>query len=121
MRHGRDDLVPAHQHRREVAVPETGNLDRAGICFQQRPAAEAVADRPGADPHHVDGQPQIRVERQHLGDLAAADVHVVGERVRELGRHWPDVPADPAEVVEQAHTLARELLELGRHAGEDSP
>jgi hypothetical protein len=119
--HGRDDLVAPHQHRRAVAVAEAGNLDGARICLQQRPPTEAIADRPRADAHDVGGEAQVRVERDDLGDLAASDVHVVGERVGELRRHRADVAADPAEVVEQARPFERKRLEPGRHAGEDSP
>jgi FdhD protein len=47
-------------------------------------------------------------------DLAAADVHVVGERVRELGSDRPHLPAHPAEVVQQFRALPRQLgQELG--------
>ncbi len=45
--------------------------------------------------------------------LAAADVHVVGERVRELRRDRTDFPADPAEVVEQARAVGRQLGQHG--------
>ena len=98
---------PRISHRRQVAVAEAGNLDRARVRLQQRSSAEAVADRPGADADDVDRQAQVRVEGDDLRHLAAADVHVVGERVRQVGRHRPDVAANPAEVVEQARAFAR--------------
>jgi hypothetical protein len=41
--------------------------------------------------------------------LAAADVHVVGERVRQLRRDRTDLTADPAEVLEQPRTVDRQL------------
>ena len=41
--------------------------------------------------------------------LAAADVHVVGERVGQLHRDRSDLAADASEVVEQARPLARKL------------
>ncbi len=121
-------IAAARRGRRELAVPEARHLDdgeplrrellRVG---EQVAAAEAVADRAGAHAHDVDRQAQVRVERDDLGNLAAADVHVVGERVGELGRDRPDVPAHPAQVVEQPGALARKLLQARRHAGEDIP
>ena len=50
--------------------------------------------------------------------LAAADVHVVGERVRELGRDRADLAADAAEVVEEPRAVCRQLGEE-RGQGED--
>ena len=50
--------------------------------------------------------------------LAAPDVHVVGERVRELGRDRPDLAADAAEVVEQPRPRDRQLGQE-RGQGED--
>ena len=41
--------------------------------------------------------------------LAAPDVHVVGEGVRELHRDRPDLATDTAEVVEEPCALTREL------------
>ena len=121
VRHGGHDLVAAHHRGSEVAVADARHLDRARALLEQRAAAEAVADRPRADPDDVGRQAQVRVERGHLGHLAAADVHVVGERVRELGRDRAEVPADPAEVVEELRALARKLVQPGRHAPDDSP
>jgi FdhD protein len=40
--------------------------------------------------------------------LAAPDVHVVGDRVGELGRERPDLTPHPAEVVQQPRPLPRE-------------
>ena len=46
--------------------------------------------------------------------LAAADVHVVGDRVGELGREGPDLAPHPSEIVQQPRPLPRELRqELG--------
>ncbi|MDQ3890973.1 MAG: hypothetical protein M3312_10550, partial [Actinomycetota bacterium] len=45
--------------------------------------------------------------------LAAADVHVVGERVRDLGGDGADLTPETPEVVEQPRPLGRELLEEG--------
>jgi hypothetical protein len=73
--------------------------------------AEAVANRADADAHGVDGHLEERVEGDDLVHLAAAHVHVVGERVRELGRDRADLAADAAEVVEQARPLLRQLWE----------
>jgi hypothetical protein len=78
----------------------------------------AVADRPGADADDVDRLLQERVERDDLVHLAAADVHVVGQRVRELGRERADLAADPPEVVEQSRPVGRKLREE-RGQGED--
>jgi len=47
--------------------------------------------------------------------LAAADVHVVGERVRELRGDRADLAADAPEVVQQARPLLRQL---GKNLGE---
>jgi acetylornithine deacetylase len=43
--------------------------------------------------------------------FATADVHAVGDRVRELGRDRPDLAPNAPEVVEQARPLRRQLLE----------
>ena len=46
--------------------------------------------------------------------LAAADVHVVGDGVGELGREGPDLAPHPAEIVQQPRPLPRQLRqELG--------
>jgi hypothetical protein len=46
--------------------------------------------------------------------LAATDVHVVGERVRELRREWADLPANASQVVQEPRPLLRKLgQELG--------
>jgi hypothetical protein len=47
--------------------------------------------------------------------LAAADVHVVRERVGELGRERADLAADATEVVQQPRPLLRQL---GKNLGE---
>jgi len=121
VRDRRDDLVAAHHGRGQVAVADAGHLDRARALLEQRTAAEAVANRSRADPADVGRQAEVGVERGHLGHLSAADVHVVGELVRELGRDRAEVPADPAEVVEELRALARKLVQAGRHAADDSP
>jgi hypothetical protein len=47
-------------------------------------------------------------------NLAAADVHVVGEGVRELRRDGTDFPTHPAEVVQEPSALGGKLRqELG--------
>jgi FdhD protein len=47
-------------------------------------------------------------------NLAAADVHVVGDGVGELGRQRPDLASDAAEIVQQPGPLPRQLRqELG--------
>ena len=48
--------------------------------------------------------------------VAVAQVHPVGERVRELRRDRADLAAQPAEVVEQPHTLRGQFVEQGREA-----
>ena len=108
------DLVAVHPDRRQVAVADArdGELARAG------PRAGAVAHRPGADANDVHRHLQERVERDDLVHLAAADAHVVGERVRELGRDRADLAANPPEVVEQPRARGRELREE-RGQGED--
>ncbi len=71
----------------------------------------AVADRPDADPDGVRLHLEERVERDDLVHLPAADVHAVGNSVGELGCDRSDLPADAAEVVEEACPLGRQLLE----------
>ena len=114
--HGRDDLVAARHRGREVAMAEARDLDRAGRALEELARAEAVADGPGADAYGVGGNLQERVERDDLVHLAAADVHVVGERVRELHRDRADLAPDAAEVVEEPCPLARKLGEQRREA-----
>ena len=46
--------------------------------------------------------------------VAAAEVHPVGERIRELRRDRPDLAPEPPEVVEQPRSLGRQLLEQAR-------
>ena len=107
--HRGDDLVAARQHGRDVAVTEAGDLDRAGISCEELVRPEAVADRARAHPHGVRRHLQERVERDDLVHFAAPDVHVVGERVRQLHRDRADLPADAAEVVEKPRSLRRKL------------
>ena len=113
----RQDRVAARADRREVAVAEARNLDHGNSALgaflrpgEQVARAEAVADGAGAHANAVVRQLEVRVERDDLGHLAAADVHVVCERVGELGRHRPDAAADRAEVVEQLRALARQCV-----------
>ena len=101
---------------REVAVAEALDAEdrHAGLLLlpgQELLRAEAVADGPDADAHGVHRHLEERVEGDDLVHLAAADVHVVGERVRELGRQRADLAADAAEVVEEPRPLLRELRE----------
>ncbi len=112
MRDAAADVVSVEDDRSEVAMAEAGHLDRP--AREKRSRAGAVADRPGAHPHRVDRHLQEGVERDDLVHLAAPDVHVVGERVRELGPDRADLAAEPAEVVEQASSLRRELAEHAR-------
>ena len=111
------DDVSAREHGREVAVaealdPEHGHAVRVLLLAREQVlCAQAVADRPDADADGVGRHAEEGVERDDLVHLAAADVHVVGERVRELGRDRADLAADAAEVVEQARPLDREVLE----------
>ena len=113
MRDAADDLVALHPHGRQVAVADAFDRERAG-----RIRTHAVAHRPAADARDIDRHLQERVEGRDLVHLAAADVHVVGERVRELGRDRADLPADAAEVVEEPSPVCRQLGEQ-RGQGED--
>ena len=97
-------------------MAEARDLDRAGRALEELARAEAVADRPGADACGVGGNLQERVERDDLVHLAAADVHVIGERVRELHRDRADLAPDAAEVVEEPCPFARKLGEQRREA-----
>ena len=88
-------------------MAEASDLDRLREAFEQGSRAEAVANRAGADPPDVRGHLQERVERDDLMHLAAANVHVVGERIGELRSDRTHLPPDPPEVVEQACSLVR--------------
>ena len=88
---------------------------------QELLGSQAVADRTDADADGIQRHAQERVERDDLMDLAAADVHVVGERVRELRRDGADLPPHAAQVVEQAGARGRQLRqELGELQDVDS-
>ena len=87
-----------------------------GRAREEVARSEAVADRPGADAHRIGRHLQEGVERDDLVHLAASDVHVVGESVRELHRDRADLAAHAAEVVEEARPLARELRKERREA-----
>jgi hypothetical protein len=76
---------------------------------------QAVAHGADAHANGVHRNFEERVEGHDLVDLAAANVHVVGERVGELGRERADLTADTAEVVEQPRPLLRQL---GENLGE---
>ena len=107
-----DDLVAVQDDGREVTVPEARNLD--GVLVEQAARPRAVAHRPGAHAHRIDGNLEERVERDDLVHVAVAQVHPVGECVGELRRDRPDLAADATEVVEQPRALGRQLLEQGR-------
>ena len=93
------------------------SLRRELLCLRQQLArTEAVAYRPGADAQCVERDLQERVERDDFVHLAAANVHVVGERVGKLGCDRPHLAADAPEIVEQARSLARELGQQQRSA-----
>ena len=116
-RHARQDRVPASAHGCDIAVAEAGNLDYGHSVLdaflrpgQQVARAEAVAYGPGAHANAVVRQLEVRVERDDLRHLAAADVHVVCERVGKLGRHRPHTAANRAEIVEQLRSLARHCV-----------
>ena len=117
---GLDD-VAAREHRRDVAVAEAldaedGDAVRLLLLAREEVlGAEAVADRADADAHGVHRNLEERVERHDLVHLAAADVHVVGERVRELRGDRADLAADAPEVVQEARPLLRQL---GKNLGE---
>ena len=105
MRDAADELVAVQDDGCEVAMPEARDLDR--VLGEQAARARAVAHRPGADAHRVDGHLQERVERDDLVHVAVAQVHPVRERVGELGRDRADLAADASEVVEQPSALGR--------------
>jgi hypothetical protein len=124
-----DDLVTVHPHRGEIAVANACDFEHTlrmrmilnisvRMILTSCGPPHTVADRPGADADDVDRLLQERVERDDLVHLAAADVHVVGQRVRELGRQRADLAADPPEVVEQSRPVGRKLREE-RGQGED--
>jgi hypothetical protein len=73
--------------------------------------AQAVAHRADADANGVRPDAEERVEGDDLVDLPPADVHPIGDRVRELGRDRAGLAADAPEVVEQVSALGRELVE----------
>ena len=113
----RHDPVADRVDRRELAVTEARHLDDGSMLLQASEkvaTAETVADRSGADADRVGSNLEERIERDDLVHLAAPDRHVVGERVRKLGREWADLPPDPTQVVEQACPLDRKLREEGR-------
>ena len=105
-------------------MAEARHLDRA--VGEQRARPGAVADGAGADADGVDRHLEEGVEGDDLVDVAAAQVHPVGERVGELRRDRPDLAPDAAEVVEQPRPLGRQLLQQARepehvHARESTP
>ena len=104
VRDAADDVVALHPHGREIAVADAGDRNCA-----VRPCAHAVADGAGAGARDAGRHLQEGVERYDLVHLAPADVHVVGERVRELRRDRADFSPDPAEVVEQPRPVDRQL------------
>ena len=121
---GRLDRVAAGQHGCEIAVPQALDAEHGDaarlllLAREQVRGAQAVAHGADADADSIHRDAEERVEGGDLGNLAAPDVHVVGERVRELRRDRPDLAADAAEVVEQPRALDRQLCEQ-RGVGED--
>ena len=98
-RSGRD-TAPRPRGRRPALVPapsragrERRSSRRQGLCIRARSRTA-----PGGTSRTTPPPPP-----------PPADVHVVGERVGELGRHRPHAAADRAEVVEQLRALARQL------------
>jgi hypothetical protein len=85
------------------------------LAGEELSGAEAVANRPDANAHGIHGNLEERVEGHDLVHLAPANVHVVGERVRELRGDRADLPANPPEVVQQPSPLRRQL---GKNLGE---
>src|SRR5919106_1832495 len=108
------DPVAPQEHRSEVAVPEALDAEdghavrRLLLAREQVPRAQAVAHGADADADCLRRHLEERVERDDLVHLAAPDVHVVGDRVGELGRERPDLAPHPAEVVQQPRPLPRE-------------
>ena len=111
------DRVAAQQHGRELAVAEALHAEHGHavgvlpLAREQVLRAQAVADRPDAHAYRVHRHAQEGVEGDDLVHLAAADAHVIRERVGELGSDRPDLAPDPTQVVEQARPLHRQLLE----------
>ena len=111
----------AQEHRPDVAVPEAFDAEHRdsarGLLLAREEVlrAQAVADGADADAHGAHWHAQERIEGNDLVHLAAADVHVVGERVRELRGDRADLAADAPEVVQQPRPLLRQL---GKNLGE---
>jgi hypothetical protein len=96
----------------EALDAEDGHAARVLLLARQELLrAEAIADRPDADTDGLHRDLQEGVEADDLVNFAAADVHVIGERVRELGRQGADLAPDAPEVIEQPLPLRRKLWE----------
>src|SRR5215204_3630478 len=98
--------VPAQENRGELAVPETLHAEdgRAArlllLAGEHIPRAQAIAHRADADTNRICGDVQERVKGDDFVDFATPDVHVIGNRIRKLGRDRPDIAANAPEVVE---------------------
>ncbi len=120
------DPVAAQQHRGELAVAEALDAEHRdavrvfALPREEVLRAHAVADRPDADAHRVRRHLEERVERDDLVHLAAADVHPVGDRVRELGRDRPDLAPDEARGC-RAGSCARSAGARGAWSGPTRP
>ena len=90
-------------------MAEACDLDRSWRACEKLARSVAIADRPRADADRVVRHLEERVEGDDLVHLATTDVHMVGERIRQLGRDRADLPPDMPEVVEQLRPLARQL------------
>ena len=93
------------KHRRSVC---------ASLLGEELLRAETVADGADADANGVHRHVEERVEGHDLVDLASPDVHVVRDRVRQLGGNRADLAPDAPEIVEEPGARPRELRqELG--------
>src|SRR5204862_5663775 len=83
----------------------------AGSPDEELVRSEAIANGPRADARRLHRDTEIRVEGGDLVHLAAADVHVVGDRVRELRPDRADLAPNAAEVAEQVGPFPRKPLQ----------
>jgi len=109
--------VAAHENGCQIAVAEALDAENGNtlcallLAGENVLRAHAVAHRADADADGVGRRAEERVKRDDLVYLAAADVHAIGDGVRERGVDRPDLPPDTTEVVEQARPLGWQVVE----------
>ena len=81
------------------------------LTCEQILRAQAIAYRSDTDPNRICRDVQERVKGDDLVDFSTPDVHVIGNRIRKLGRDRPDVAANAPEVVEEPRPVFRKLGE----------